>query len=283
MTGPSKVDPSDMSFAERLVEPLEALIDPVFTGTEHLPTHGPMLLVGNHSLGGLFDPPFLFLHVWRHRGVALRALGDHAHFKVPVWREWVARMGVVDGTRDNCAALMADGQAILVYPGGAREVVKSQDELYTLLWKKRTGFARMALDHGCPIVPFGAVGVEDALDIVYDVRKGAIGKLARKVGFRDDLLMPIVKGVGVSPLPRPERLYFGFGRAIDPALFGASGSDDQAAWALREAAREGVEQQIAALRTLQGADPDRHLHRRVLRDAMRSVVETAKRGLSSKR
>jgi 1-acyl-sn-glycerol-3-phosphate acyltransferase len=269
----SPVRPDDLRFAERLVAPFERLIDPVFVGSEHLPPRGPMLLVGNHTLGGLFDPPFLFLHLWRSRGVALRALGDHAHFQLPLWRDWVSRFGVVDGTRENCGALMAAGEAVLVYPGGAREVTKSEGEAYQLLWKERTGFARMAIEHGCPIVPFGAVGVEDALDIVFDLRSSAFGRAAARAGLRDDLMMPVVKGVGPTPVPRPERLYFGFGRPLDPATFGHDPADDEAAWALREATRAAVAEQIDALRAQQAADPDRHLAPRVARRLARDVAK----------
>lgn len=262
---PPGASAEDIAWMERALRPLERLLSPVFVGTEHLPARGPMLLAGNHTLGGLFDPPFLFLHVWRSRGVALRALGDHAHFEVPLWRDQVRRMGVVDGTRENCAALMAAGEAVLVYPGGAREVTKGSDEKYTLLWKERTGFARMAIAHRCPVVPFGAVGVEDGLDVVYDLRASPVGAAVRRLGGRDDMLMPVVKGIGAAPIPRPERLYFGFAEPVDPTAYGTDPSDDEAAWALREAVRERVEGLIGALRERQAEDPERGLRARVRR------------------
>ena len=188
----------------------------------------------------------------------------------------LSQVGVVDGTRDNCAELMRARQAILVYPGGAREVTKSAEERYQLLWKKRTGFARMAIAHGCPIVPFGAVGVEDALDVTFDVRKSVVGDVVRKVGLRDDLLMPMVRGVGALPVPRPERLYFGFAPPVDPSEFGTSADDEEAAWALRELVRERVEASISSLREQQAHDPERRLSRRVahkVKAALRNRID----------
>ena len=44
------------------------------------------------------------------------------------WRDFLAGFGAVDGTRENCAALMREGESILVYPGGAREVFKRKSE-----------------------------------------------------------------------------------------------------------------------------------------------------------
>ena len=57
---------------------------------------------------------------------------------------------------------------ILVYPGGGREVAKRKGESYKLIWKERMGFARLAIEHGYTIVPFAAVGAEEAVDIVLD-------------------------------------------------------------------------------------------------------------------
>jgi 1-acyl-sn-glycerol-3-phosphate acyltransferase len=264
MTLPEPPTPADMATIERLVAPAERLLEPLYAGTEHLPHAGPVLFVGNHTLAGAYDVGFLYLHVWRERGMALRALGDHMHFKVPGWRELVTRLGVVHGTRENCAALMQRGEALLVFPGGSREVTKGHDEEYALLWKQRTGVARMAIANRCPIVPFGSVGVEDGLDVIVDVRTTPLGALLRKAGWRDDLTMPIVAGAGPLPVPRPERLYIGFGEPIDPTAFGSDPSDDDAAWALREHTREAVEDRIAAMRALQASDPKRQLAGRVV-------------------
>jgi hypothetical protein len=135
----------------------------------------------------------------------------------------------------------------------------------------------MALEHGCPIVPFGAVGIEDALDIAYDLRNSPVGRAAVRAGVRDDLLMPIVTGVGALPLPRPERLYFGFGEAIDPRSFGERGDDDDAAWALREATRVQVETLVAGLRETQASDPGRHLTNRVARRVKIALTDKIRR------
>ena len=37
---------------------------------------------------------------------------------------------------------MERGEAILVFPGGGREVMKRKDEDYVLIWKERLGFVR---------------------------------------------------------------------------------------------------------------------------------------------
>ena len=246
-----------------LVEPWRRLTSPRFVGLERIPRgERPLLFVGNHTILGLLDTPLLVAEVWRRAGIFLRGLGDHAHFKIPVWRDVLTRMGVVDGTRENCDRLMRDGEALLVFPGGGREVAKRRGEKYRLMWKERLGFARMALKHGCTVVPFAAVGAEDALDIVLDaddVMRSPLGAIVRKLGVRSDVIMPVVKGVGPTPLPRPERMYFWIGDAIRVE----KGEGDEAARGLRDRVKAAVEAGIAELLAIREGDPGRTLRGRL--------------------
>ena len=242
-----------MRAAERALQPWWTATSPRFFGTEQIPEDGPLLFVGNHTLMGVLDAPLMWLHLWRERGIWLRALGDHAHFAIPVWRTALRRFGVVDGTRENCSRLMAGGEKILVFPGGGREVSKRKGEKYRLIWKERIGFARMAIEHRCTIVPFAAVGAEDMLDIVLDADEllaGPLGRVTRRLGIRSDVVFPVVKGRGPLPIPRTERLYFLFGAPIAPP---AEGGDD-AARGLRDQVRLAVEEGIALLLEEQRAD-----------------------------
>jgi 1-acyl-sn-glycerol-3-phosphate acyltransferase len=142
---------------------------------------------------------------------------------------------MVRGTRDNVRALMRERQTILVFPGGAREVNKRRGEKYQLMWKERLGFARLAIEHSYPIVPFAAVGAEEMLDIVVDNSNPVYGQFARAVEKVTGWPMqPIARGLGPTPLPRPERLYFWFGEPIDTSRFAGRQEDDRAARAVRD-------------------------------------------------
>ena len=59
--------------------------------------------MGNHVVYSGLDAVLLVDHLLREKGIFLRPLGDHLHFKVPVWGEVLTRFGVVDGTRENAA------------------------------------------------------------------------------------------------------------------------------------------------------------------------------------
>ena len=129
-----------------------------------------MLLAGNHTIYGVLDIPMLALGVYEETGRVVRGLGDDNHFAVPVWRDILTRLGAVRGTRENCGRLFEAGEAVLVFPGGGREVFKHKGERYKLVWKERVGFARLAIQYGVPIVPFASVGVEDMFEIVLECR-----------------------------------------------------------------------------------------------------------------
>ena len=68
------------------------------------------MFAGNHTRYGLLDVPFMMGELWTRRRIAVRALGEHAHYAIPVWRDLLTMGGMVRGTRENVRALMRDGQ-----------------------------------------------------------------------------------------------------------------------------------------------------------------------------
>ena len=247
-----------------LLEPYRRITQPKFYGIENLPDDG-SLLVGNHTIYGFLDLPFMMAEVWKRRRIAIRGLGEHAHYAVPVWRDLLGACGMVRGTRDNVRALMRDRQTILVFPGGSREVNKRRGQQYQLLWGERMGFARLAIEQGYPIAPVAAVGADDMLDVIIDQTTPLYGQLAaayeKIMGFPTP---PVVRGVGLTGIPRPERLYFWFGEPIDTTRFAAR-NDDTAARTVRDEVKQAVLAGIEFLRDERDHDPDRDLVKRLLR------------------
>jgi len=87
-------------------------------------------------------------------------------------------------------------------------------------------------------------------------------------------LPPLARGLGPTLLPRPERLYFGFGEPIDTARFDGRADDDASARALRDEVRAAVKAGIDELQELREADPKRSLVAR-LRPAAPELPELA--------
>jgi 1-acyl-sn-glycerol-3-phosphate acyltransferase len=248
------------------------LTDPRFDGYEHLPADGRYLLVGNHTTLGLFDVPFLVLDIHRRTGVLVRSLGERQHFRVPLWRDLLAHFGTIDGTRENTRKLLDAGEPVLVFPGGGREVARHRGDHYPLVWRERIGFARLALEFGYPVVPFSMIGVDDMWDVVLDADDALYAParaLARRLDIDPELLFPVVRGLGPTPLPRPQRIYGRLAEQIDAREFGSSWEDTNGARALRDEVRKAVQKGIASLQAERRRDPARKLGPRLRGEARR--------------
>jgi 1-acyl-sn-glycerol-3-phosphate acyltransferase len=241
---------TDLKIAEAALAGWRAYTSPHYTGLDNIPSEGALLLAGNHTTLGVLDAPLMVLDIHRERGRWVRGLAETAHYRVPGVGELLRRVGAVRGSRTNCRALLANGEAVLVYPGGGREVAKRKGEKYQLIWKERLGFARMAIEAGCPIVPFAAVGAEESFDIVLDADHPLLTParvLVEKLGGRWELAVPFVRGIGPTLIPRPQNYSFSFGAPVDTTRWRGQHDDDAACHQLREEVRVSVEGQLADL------------------------------------
>lgn len=267
---PSSRDPLDFTppapaLMRRLLGAHRLWFRPQFYGLEHLDPQRPALYVGNHTLYGVLDAPLMVQGVHERTGIFLRSLGDHFHFVTPVWGRVVTAFGAVDGTPENGSRLMQAGAHFVVYPGGAREVMKNRGEEYRLVWKNRTGFARLAMQHGYDIIPFAAIGADDVFSIRYDSKtfqRSLPGRLAQRAGLLDrffrggDTVMPLATGVAGLPLPRPEKMYFMFGERIPTRHLQAAAGSRRAQWQLRHEVEQAIYRQMDELFAIRAKDRD---------------------------
>jgi 1-acyl-sn-glycerol-3-phosphate acyltransferase len=228
----------------------------VFSGLENIDPSRPTMFVGNHTLFGVIDLPHIVCELQRVHGIFPRALGDRAHFAIPVWRDQLGAFGCVEGTRENCAAVMCEPQPVLVFRGGAREVFKRKGEAYRLNWNERIGFVQMAAAHAYRIVPFASVGADDAFDIdvdAADLMRSPIGALLRATGIaqrylRDgEALPPLAHGLGPTLVPKPVQFLFSFGRPVPTSHYRRRTDVVAAMMALRAKVAASIEAQLAQL------------------------------------
>lgn len=261
MSHPLTFSPPPLSRIQKALFLQKTWFDPVFVGLDNLDRAKPALYVGNHTLYGTLDGPLMILGLYEHKGIFLRSLGDYIHFKVPLWGKLLVDNGCVAGTPENCQQLMEAKEHILVYPGGGREVMKNKDELYQLVWKQRTGFARMAMQNGYDIIPFAAVGADDAYTIQYDTNdfyQSKVGKWLQKTGISDkylrggDAFVPLATGLGL--LPRPEKIYFAFGERITTAAMQAQSENKDLQWQVRQQVEASIYQLMDDLFALRAED-----------------------------
>jgi 1-acyl-sn-glycerol-3-phosphate acyltransferase len=242
-----------------VLAPFARVTQPKVYGIENVPDRG-ALLVGNHTIYAFLDLPFMMTELWMRRQICARGLGEHGHYAIPVWHNLLERCGMVRGTRANVRALMREGQYVLVFPGGAGEALKHRGQKYQLLWRERLGFVRLAIEFGYPLVPFAAVGAEEMLDVVVDDETPLIAQVSSLMRWLVGVsLPPLALGIGHTPLPRPERLYFWFGELIETTRLAGRQDDDATACALRDEVRDAVRMGIRMLLAERDRDPRRGL------------------------
>jgi len=271
MQVPDKPDSRRAERYFRATSPMRAYFSPRFFGLENIQPGRPALYVGNHPLFAL-DYPLMAAEIHARKGILLRPLGDHWHFKIPLWGWLMTGIGAVDGTPENCSRIMEAGEHIVVFPGGGREAFKRKGEAYQLIWKKRMGFARMAIKHGYPIIPFASKGAEHVYSILLDGKDVMASPLRRfldRTGLttflrQGDMIPPLVRGIGPTLIPRPERFYFAFGEPIDTQRFEGRHEDASVLQTLRQEVADALLTQIKILLFILDQDKDQSFWRRLL-------------------
>ncbi|MGV9409917.1 lysophospholipid acyltransferase family protein [Nocardia sp. NPDC003693] len=257
----------DRRLIDVLVAPSRAWFSPRFYGLENFPTEGPVLLVGNHTLAGGTDAPLLAHEILVKHNRLVRGLAENVLIDVPVLRDALHHLGIVRGNRHNCTALLREGEAVAVFPGGGREAMRGKGQKYKLLWEGRTGFAQMAIETGAPIVPIAMIGGDDIFDIVFDgddaVMRPVRG-LVRALGLRGSLTPPLIRGLGPTIIPKPERFYFALGTPIDTAPWRDTADIAAAAAELQVVVAKAVEEELGFLLGERDRDRGRSLLGRTL-------------------
>jgi 1-acyl-sn-glycerol-3-phosphate acyltransferase len=132
-------------------------------GLSNIP-EGPVLLVGNHSGGTLIADTFVFAQAFYDHFGPLRRFHQLAHdlvFRLPGARASLSRYGTVPASPENMKRALQRDAALLVYPGGDHETYRPTWESDKIDFAGRRGFARLAIEHGCPIVPVVAIGGQE--------------------------------------------------------------------------------------------------------------------------
>jgi 1-acyl-sn-glycerol-3-phosphate acyltransferase len=232
---------------------IKRYFNPLVIGAENIPDE-PCLFVGNHSLfalDGIVAAPIFLKELNRFP----RPLGDRILFSNQRIADQLLKSGAVLAHPDVCAALMKDGQDVLVFPGGAGESVKPVSELYELHWKERLGFVKLAAQHGYTVMPFGMVGPDEFyghLTEGRDLLESPLGHLLTRLGIlnegtRTDFLPPLPIGSLGTAFPKPQRCYLGFSDPIDLSEYKAKRLTKKRLYAIREQVAGQIEQLLKEL------------------------------------
>ncbi|HSP78128.1 MAG TPA: lysophospholipid acyltransferase family protein [Myxococcaceae bacterium] len=182
-------------------------------GIEKLPP-GRVLLISNHSgqlpMDGAMIGVALLLEANPPR--AIRSMVEKWVPSLPFVSTFMARVGQIVGTPENCRRLLESEEAILVFPEGTRGISKLWPQRYQLQ-EFGLGFMRLALETNTPIVPVAVVGAEEQAPALVDIKP-----LAKMLGFP---AFPLTITGLPLPLPTKYRIYFG-----EPMRFSGRADDE---------------------------------------------------------
>jgi 1-acyl-sn-glycerol-3-phosphate acyltransferase len=178
-------------------------------GLDNIPAEGPVLLVGNHSGGTLISDTFVFAQAFYDHFGPLRRFHQLAHdlvFQLPGVRASLSRFGTVPASPENMARALERDAALLVYPGGDHETYRPSWESAEIDFAGRTGFVRLAIEHGVPIVPVVAIGGQETA--LFLGRGGRLARLLQLDWLLRLKVLPAQVGppFGVTVLDLPGRI-----------------------------------------------------------------------------
>ncbi len=190
-------------------------------GLEKIPAKGPVLLVGNHSGGNVTpDTTVLTLAFATYFGVERRfyQLAHNLVLSMP-GLGFLRKYGTVAASPQNAELALAQGAALLVYPGGDYEVHRPSWETGKVDFGGRKGWIRLALEKDVPIVPVVSLGGQETA--LFLSRGEGLSKLLRlDKMFRLKVLpisisLPWIINVGdmMGHLPLPAKIRI---RVLDP-------------------------------------------------------------------
>jgi len=183
-------------------------------GLDNVPPRGRAMLVGNHSGGVAIDGAMVLASMFLEMNPPRLAQGMAEKFinRLPFASTWTSRTGQFTGLPETALRLLQDDRLLIVFPEGARGTAKLFSERYSLV-DFGTGFMRLALQTGTPIIPFGFIGGGEAIPTVTNAY--ALGRL---LGVP---YIPVTPYGVALPLPVKLEVYYGA-----PLRFTGTGTED---------------------------------------------------------
>jgi 1-acyl-sn-glycerol-3-phosphate acyltransferase len=256
--GEWSLDGPDYDFMRRQQYFWNPLIDYWFRmemeGWENIPSP-PALLVGVHS-GAPFvwDAWTVGIQWWRRFGDE-RPLHGTAHdalMAAPLIGKYFRKMGVLPAAPDSIAGALAAGHDVALWPGGEIDSLRPWTERDKAVLAGRTGFVKMAIRAGVPIVPIATVGGPDSMPVLTRGRGLAkalkIDKIARLKILPISLSVPWGVNLAMLPeIPLPTKIRTAFQEPIELDTDPDRASDDDYVQAKYDEVQASIQSGMEAL------------------------------------
>ncbi len=195
---------STFRFAEEIYWRIES------RGFEHLPRSGAAIIVGPHRGFMPLDGVMMFHLIYRYTGRIVRFLIHPTLAKFPFEGRFFQQMACVMACKTNAERVLHEGNILGVYPEGIAGAFKMYREAYNFEVFGRPDYARWALKHDVPVIPFAIVGSAEIFPI--------LGRLEWRwlKEWMEWPFFPITATFPFIPLPLPTKWHVQFLPPINP-------------------------------------------------------------------
>lgn len=210
-------------------------------GWHQVPKSGKVMIVGSHN-GGIASPDmFMAIYDWFRQFGIDRPAYALAHPNIwqitPFLGAAAAKCGAVQATAEMAIAALNREAAVLIYPGGLKDVFRPHRQRDEICLAGQTEFVKLALRKAVPIVPLVSKGAHDTLIVLADlyeqVRQLHEAGLPWPFGV-DPEVFPVYLGLpwglGIGPLPNipwPMPIQIRLGAPISFEDYGEEASKDE--------------------------------------------------------
>ena len=175
-----------------------------------------VLFVANHGFGGIFDlNVFAVLAAFEELGLdrPVTALTHQLAWTLRVG-PLIEALGARPASRETALEAFERGEHVLVLPGGDLDAFKPFADRHRIVFGGRTGFARLAIEAGVPVVPIVSAGAGESVLVLSDGQRLAravrLDRFLRSKTLPVSVSLPWGLNVGVAGfapyLPLPSKL-----------------------------------------------------------------------------
>ncbi len=214
-------------------------------GLKNIPSDGGALSAINHSFA-TYDSLLLGAKIYSDTGRYPSGLADRRIFQTPGLSQFFTQIGDREGSPAVAESLLLQGKLVIVSPGGMREAIRSSDEKYQITWNGRFGFVRLAIKTRTPVVIAACPSADDIFTLYPNPITPAVYKYLK-------LPLPVLRGLGLSLIPRPVKLTHYISKPLQPPPL-RHGKDNETD--VIEFHARLVQEMRELLRNSQGSRPD---------------------------
>ncbi|KAI5726689.1 transmembrane protein 68 [Diaphorina citri] len=131
---------------------------------DRIPDNSSALIIYYH--GALPVDLYYFLSkVFLVKNRLMHTVADNFLFRIPGLRILGEGLRVIPGTVKQCSDILQDNNIMAISPGGLYEA-QLGDSYYKLMWRRRMGFAKVAIEAKVPIIPIFTRNIRESFRTV---------------------------------------------------------------------------------------------------------------------